>query len=1091
MPMSKICWRTAVLIAIAGCLGLAPAPAPADCTPVELRCEYRVDPLGIDVAQPRLFWKLQSNERGQRQTAYRVLVASTPQQLAADDADLWDSGRVESDATTHVAYAGPPLLSRTRCYWKVRVWDRSGTPSAWSQPALWTIGLIRPDDWHAQWITDPQAAQRAAVVGHNGYHSALATTADAAKWVAIDLGQAKKIDAVTLYPARPFDWQEDVPGFLYPLRFTIAVAGQADFSDAQTVVDQTGADVPPPGMQPQTYRFTSADARYVRLTVPKLRMRDPGNYAVAVAEMQVLAGGQVVSQGAKVTALDSVEMSHWSTRNLTDGVLEPRKPSADRYPAVTVRKRFVLDGPVRRATVYVTARGLYELRLNGRRVGEQILAPEWTDYDRKIQVQTYDVTDLVRPGENALGAFLGDGWYSGRLGLAPPPGRHFYGTHPQLLAQLEVERADGPQQVIATDGTWRATEEGPIRYSDILDGEAYDATREMPGWDQPGFADAGWNAARVSPRDERQLVWQPNEPIRVVQELAPLKLTEPKPGVHVFDLGQNMVGWVRAKLRGPAGTEVTLQYAEQLNPDGTVYTANLRGAPQRDTVILKDGETHFEPHFTYHGFRYVQVTGLPATPRQDDVLGRVFHSAAPDVGRFECDNPLLNQLMQNIVWVQRGNLHSSPTDCPQRDERLGWMGDIQAFSQTAIFNLDMAGFFTKWVPDVREAQHADGRFPDFAPQPFAQRLDRFFGVPAWGDAGVVVPWRMWVNYADRRLLEQHFAAMVAWNEYVLANNPDLLWRKGRHNDYGDWLNGDTLQLDGYPHGGNEVPKDVFATMFWKRSSELIGRMAAVLGRDAEARQFAERAAQIRAAFNWAYVAADGKIQGHTQAGYALALRFDMLDEPQQAKALEYLRDTIRAYKGHPSTGIQTTHRMLLELSERGQHAEACRLVLLDDVPSWGYMIRMGATTIWERWDGYVEGRGFQNPGMNSFNHWAFGAVGEWIWRNVAGINPDEQQPGYQHVIIRPRPGPGYTRARGEYNSIRGPIISDWRIDAGRIALDVQIPPGSTATVYVPTTQPNAVTESGQPVADAESVEPAGAAAFRVGSGRYCFRAPYP
>jgi alpha-L-rhamnosidase len=549
-----------------------------------------------------------------------------------------------------------------------------------------------------------------------------------------------------------------------------------------------------------------------------------------------------------------------------------------------------------------------------------------------------------------------------------------------------------------------------------------------------------------------------------------------------------MVGWVRADLRGEVGDEVVLQYAERLNPDGTVYTANLRGAPQRDVCILGRTEvTRFEPHFTYHGFRYVQVTGLAVPPVQGDVVGRVFHNAAPKVGTFDSDSPLLNQLMHNVEWVQRGNMHSSPTDCPQRDERLGWMGDIQAFSQTAAFNMDMAAFLTKWLADVRDAQLGDGRFPDFAPQPFA--AERFHGTPAWGDAAVFVPWKMWVNYGDRRLLEKHFDAMLAWNEYVLAGNPDMLWTRGRGNDYGDWLNGDTLLLEGYPHGTNEVPKDVMATAFWKRSTELLARIAGVLGHAELEESLALRAEAIRSAFREAYVDADGRIAGDTQAGYALALRFGMLEGTAADRALEHLVAAIRAYRDHPSTGIQSTHRMLIELSERGLHQEAGRLVMLEDVPSWGYMVRMGATTIWERWDGFVEGRGFQNPGMNSFNHWALGSVGEWVWRTLVGINPDPEHPAYRHVEIRPRPLPGLTRVDGEHLSVRGPVRVAWELGAGEFRLDIQLPPGTEGTVVVPCRDPNRVTESGLGIEEAEGIEslPArepGTACFAVGSGSY-------
>jgi len=532
-----------------------------------------------------------------------------------------------------------------------------------------------------------------------------------------------------------------------------------------------------------------------------------------------------------------------------------------------------------------------------------------------------------------------------------------------------------------------------------------------------------------------------------------------------------------------------------LNEDGTIYTANLRSAPQVDRFILRgSGEEVFEPHFTYHGFRYVEVTGLPGAPGPDALVGRVFHSSSPDAGRLETSSSFLNQLMSNIVWTQRSNMHSTPTDCPQRDERLGWMGDIQAFSQTAIFNMDMAGFFTKWLRDVRDEQAEDGRFPDFAPNPVtALGKNDFFGVPAWGDAGTVVPWRMYQNYGDKRLLEQHFEAARRWVEFIRRNNPNLLWEKSRGNDYNDWLNGDTLILEGWPKTGGMVPKPVFATAFFAHSTDLVARMAEAIGRGEDARRYRELFARIKAAFNRAYVKPDGRMEGDTQAGYALALHFDLLPEELRPAALRYMLEGFRRYGGHLSTGIQSSHRLMLELTRYGQNDEAYRLLNLRTFPSWGFMIENGATTIWERWDGYVKGRGFQNPGMNSFNHWAFGAVGEWVWRHVAGINPDDHAPGFREFTIRPRPGGGVSWARGSYDSIRGRIATDWKIGSGAFTLHVTVPANTTATVYVPATEADSVKEGGKKAGEAAGVAflryESGSAVFRVASGTYAFTAP--
>ncbi|HEY5911906.1 MAG TPA: glycoside hydrolase family 78 protein [Verrucomicrobiae bacterium] len=1063
-----------------------------------LRCEYLSEPRGLDVAKPRLSWELESDRRGERQTAFQVLVASSRELLRENHGDLWDTGRVESDQTAQVAYEGRTLCSRTACYWKVRVWDHGRKATSWSEPASWTMGLLEARDWQAKWIADAASAaeaQSGAAGGpHNGYHSELATSADEVKWVAIDLGDSRTLEGFRLFPARPYDWQPDTPGFLFPLRFKIEVAERADFSDARVVVDQTQADQPNPGTNAPAFTIAPTVARHVRLEATRLRVRSGNDYGLALAEMEVLSHGTNIARGAAVTARDSIESGGWSRNKLVDGRTQPQASTAlVSKPAILSRKGFSLDCKVRQATAYVTGLGVYELRLNGWRVGENILAPEWTSYGKRIQYQVYDVTRLVHPGENALGAMVGEGWYMGRLMGIPG---NAYGSFPRLLLQVEIDFANGRKQVVVTDGSWQTSTEGPIRAAGIYDGETYDARLEQPGWDRPGFDSAAWKPARVLEAESGRLVWQRNEPIRVSRELKPVSMAEPKPGVYVFDLGQNMVGWCRLKLKGAAGTTVTIRHAEMINEDGTVYTANLRGAPQIVRFTLRgDGLETFEPHFTYHGFRYVELTGLSEKPRLDSVVGRVFHSAAPETGRFECSHPAINQLMWNILWTQRANLMSSPTDCPQRDERFGWMGDIQAFSQTAIFNMDMAAFLTKWLQDVRDDQVDDGRFPDYAPHPGDPNAS-FTGVPAWGDAGVIVPWRMYQNYADTRLLVEHFDAARRWVDYIHRLNPDLIWAKGRGNDYNDWLNGDWVKQKDWPAKGGSVPKEVFATAFFAHSTELVARMAEIIGRKDDARRYRDLAQRIKAVFNEKFVKPDGRIEGDTQAGYALALNFGLLPAELRTKAAQHLVNNISQYSGHLSTGIQTTHRAMLELTANGYQGTAWGLLTNRSFPSWLYMIDNGATTIWERWDGYVKGRGFQDAGMNSFNHWAFGAVGEWIWRNVAGINPDDAAPGYKHFIVHPRCCAGLTWARGSYDSIHGTISSEWRIEDGTFKLDVRVPPNTTATVYVPATNPKAVREGRSLATSAPGVdllgpsEP-GAVRYRIQSGRYSFSAPVP
>jgi alpha-L-rhamnosidase len=887
----------------------------------QLRCEYLTNPPGIDVAHPRLTWRVESPGRAQSQSAYQILVASSEEKLAANEGDLWDSGKVVSAQSIHVAYAGQTLTSGLRCWWKVRVWDTQDNSSAYSAPAWWEMGLLQSSDWQAQWISlDEQAT--------------------------------------------------------------------------------TGED-------------------------------------------------------------ESVN-------------LEMRALEACPY----LRKDIKLKQPIQRARLYVTARGLYEISINGQRVGEAVLAPGWTDYHKRIQYQTYDVTSLVRQGENALGAILGPGWYSGHVGF-PHSGKknyYHYGSRMQLLLQLHITYTDQSSEVIVSDGTWKGTNSGPILYSDMLAGESYDARKELIGWNQVGFDDTDWYAVATQALDAVPLVADRAQPILVTEKLQPHGISEVLPGVFIFDMGQNMVGWVRLRVAGEAGTKVQLRFAEVLNPDGTLYTANLRSARQIDTYILKGGgEEFFEPRFTFHGFRYVEITGYPGTPPLDALTGCVIHSATPPVGSFECSHPMVNQLQRNIVWGQRGNFISVPTDCPQRDERLGWMGDAQIFVNTACYNMDVAAFFTKWLNDVQDAQSEEGDFSDVSPRLIVTTN----GAPAWGDAGVIVPWTLYRMYGDTRIIEEHYDAMTRWIAYLERANPDYLRVNNLGDNYGDWL---SINAD--------TPKEVLATAYYAYDAKLLAEMASAIGRHKDTEKYHALFQSIRSAFCDAFVRSDGSIKNATQTCYVLALHMDLLPADLHPLAAKHLVADIEQRGWHLSTGFVGVGYLCLVLSEAGYTNVAYRLLLNDTFPSWGYSIKHGATTIWERWDGWTEEQGFQSPSMNSFNHYAFGSVGQWLYQYVAGITMDLSQPGKQRCIIRPYPHDELTFVDAEYDSICGPIRSRWRSDNGSFTLSISLPANVSATVYIPASNKEQVYEGSVPAPGAEGVtflrEENGQAIFAVQSGNYEF-----
>ena len=719
-----------------------------------------------------------------------------------------------------------------------------------------------------------------------------------------------------------------------------------------------------------------------------------------------------------------------------------RVPSP-RRPCAYLRRSFHLDGPVLRARLYATALGVYEPYVNGLAAGEDRFAPGWTEYTRRLQYQTYDVTALLAPGENVVGVILGDGWYAGSVGWF---GTEIYGPAPAALVQLEVEFADGSTIRIASDASWRCLE-GPILTSDIVMGETYDARRERPEWCRPGLSEADLDLVEETEPNEVTLVAQVDPPVRVMHELHPIAITRMLPDSHIVDMGQNMAGWVRITLQGEAGTSVSLRHGEILNQDGTLYTANLRKAQQRDEYILAGGVETFEPRFTYHGFRYVEVSGYAGPLSAEDVTALVAYSSMAESGSFQCSNPMLNDLHRCIVWTQRANFLSVPTDCPQRDERLGWMGDAQMFAPTASFTMDMETFFRKWIDDILDAQQPDGAFTDVSPH--VGTVD--IGSPAWADAGVIVPWNVYLWYADRELLERCYPAAVRWIEYLRGTSDRLI----RHDTpYADWLNVRAV-----------TPPAVVATAYFAYSTAVVSRMARALAHTEDADRLEALCEEIAAAFRRAFVDVEGVISGDTQTAYVLALRLGLLLPDRRRKALLRLVADIESRDMHLSTGIVGT-RWLLQVLADGGHADvAYRLLQNCDYPSWGYFLQRGATTIWERWDAWLRGWGLQNPRMNSFNHYALGTVGEFLHEYVAGLAPDPAAPGFRHAIIHPRIGGGLTWAEASYQSIYGEISVRWERAGGVFRLDVTVPPNARAGVVLPAGAIDAITESGRPVGE--------------------------
>ncbi|MGW0890649.1 family 78 glycoside hydrolase catalytic domain [Saccharopolyspora sp. NPDC002578] len=697
-----------------------------------------------------------------------------------------------------------------------------------------------------------------------------------------------------------------------------------------------------------------------------------------------------------------------------------------------LRKDFHVAAPVVRARLYATALGVYEPELNGHRVGDHRLAPGWTDYRVRVQYQTYDVTELVRDGDNVLGAHLGPGWYAGHVGMFGP-GQ--YGDRPLLRAQLELDHADGSRSTVGTDDGWR-TATGAIRSSDLLMGEEQDARAATPGWSSPGYDASSWTAVEVDDGIAVAPVAQADPPVRATEQLPAVNRTEPAPGTFVYDLGQNIVGVVRLHVDAAAGTEVRVRHAEVLNPDGTAYTDNLREATATDTYVLAGGAAVLEPKFTFHGFRYVEVTG--AAPEPADVVGLVLHSDLPQTMSLSTDQPMLDRLQRNITWGQRGNFLSIPTDTPARDERLGWTGDINVFCGTAAYVAGSAGFLAKWTTDLRDAQSADGAFPDVAPAVG----DLGAGTAGWGDAGVTVPWLLYERFGDRRALAENYPAMLRWLDHLTATSDgDLRPADGAR--YGDWLNVD-----------EETRRDLIATAWVGYAARAAAQAADALGETADAQRHRDHHGRVREAFQRAYLDETGRLRddaaagrGDTQTGYVLALSFDLVPAELRAAGADRLVSLIEQRGGHLATGFLGTPYLLPVLTDTGHLDTAYRLLEQREFPSWGYQIDRGATTMWERWDSIRPDGEFNDPSMNSFNHYAYGSVGEWMYRTIAGIEPLD--PGFRRVLVRPRPGGGVRRAAARFSGPYGEIATRWsRVDGG-YRLEAEVPVNTTAEVHVP------------------------------------------
>jgi alpha-L-rhamnosidase len=842
---------------------------------VSLQCESQVNPLGIDREKPLLQWKIADSRRGAKQTASQILVASSSDNIRKDVGDLWDTGKIESDQSVHVAYAGKPLQSGMTYYWKARVWDQDGKVSGWSEPALWEMGLLSASDWQASWV------------------------------------------------ARSMD--------------------------------------------------------------------------------------------------------------------EPSR-------SVYMRKEINLpDKTIQKARLYVTGLGNYVFYINGNRVGIDLLTPGWTDFPKRLEYQVYDVSLLLVDGGNSLGAILGSMWWSGGLGWQ---GGTRYSEGPlKLLAQLQVDFSDGSKEVFTTDTSWK-WHNSPIVADHIYHGETYDANLEIAGWNNPGYDDGSWAAAE--PAGYEGMLVGPRFPaLREQMQLTPVSLSEPVPGEYVYDLGQNMVGWAQVFVNAPKGDTITIRLAELLHDDGTVAQENLRSAKVTDRIISDGEPLVWEPKFTYHGFQYVQISGLKEKPAQTDLIGKVIYTDQPFIGKLETSNELINRINRNITWGQRGNFFTVPTDCPQRDERLGWMGDAQIFAPTANFNMHLDRYWTKWMFDIFDGQDEAGWVHDVSPAVVVGGPSK----PGWGDACVIVPWMTYRYYGNTRIIEENYENMKRWVEYMHSKSENLIyvWQEGKRdwNGYGDWI------------AVEPTPSGPIGTAYFAYTAGLLSKMAGIIGNVTDETYYAGLSEKIAAAYNEKYWDKESlNYPGATQTASLLPLAFNLTSPELRDQVVKNLIENVKAKDVHPTTGFLGTGYILPMLSKHGYHDLAYRMINQTTYPSWGYMVEKGATSIWELWNSDTE----RPEGMNSRNHFALGCVGEWMWNTLAGVNICDDQPGFRRVIIKPEPVADLKWVKAEYETNYGKIVVDWKVDGTNFSMNLTVPANSSALVIMPELKAGAiVTESGKDV----------------------------
>jgi alpha-L-rhamnosidase len=1088
-------------------VSLAPAQQSAKSTgPAALEVDNLKRPLGIDDPAPRFSWQLRDSRPGARQTGYEIQVASRPELLRTNSPDVWNSEPVESGQSVGIPYAGPALKPSTRYFWRVKLKGVSGIPYPASDNSWFETGLLGEEGWRAPWIgyeTPEEATVRHAP----------------AEWIA---NPDAKTPAVDAGPEQRFDYRTTIQ-LKQPVKSAVLFSTAQDTVSAWVNGTQVLTEAPLTPFKQMPWK------KFVRAEVAQ--QLKPGGNSIAIEALHYVVNpnGMATEDAPPMIATLVVEYDDgswasfqtdanwktavhaadgWQRKEFDDGgwktavewtPLSGRRSESLGNPWIpdsvkALRHTFDVSSPVKSARLYATALGSYEMFLNGKRVGDEVLAPGWTDYRERVVYQTYDVTGMVTGGANVLGALLAPGWYETPLEWFQQPNN--YGvTPPALRAQLRIEHSDGSVEWVTADANWQARP-SYILSSEIYDGEAQNEAFQLRSWTEPDHVVPPWGKALLIQPAPVKIVAQDFPPIRVERELQAKTLTQPKPGVWVYDFGQNFSGVERLRASSPGGVlGVQARFAEVLSSDGTIYTENLRTAKATDYFdIESERPEEFTPQFTFHGFRYAELTGLFPAPTKDAVVGLVIHTDAPFTVKLSTGSAMINQLWSNVLWGQRSNFVGLPTDCPQRDERLGWMGDAQVFWRAASYNMDLAAFSRKFAADMRGTQVGSPYYGIFSPGTVRPHEE---SAAAWSDAGVIVPWTSWLQTGDTTIIGQNWDAMERYLHAILAANPDFLWKNEYGEPFGDWLS---------PEG--KTDEVLIASAYWAWDARLMAQMAQATGRTADEQRYDELFEKIRAAFQKQFVRGDGFVAGadnsasvfgvinnpnarseggDTQTGYVLALHMDLLPESLRAAAAKRLVAKIQANHNLLGTGFLGTPYLLEELTKAGYRQLAYTLLLQTQYPSWGYMVTHGATTMWERWNG---DQMRSDPSMNSYNHYAYGAVADWIYRYAAGIDTAPSDPGFHTIVLHPVFDQRLGHLAFDYESAYGPIHSDWTASGSTAEWHVTIPANTTGWLPLSDGEAARYKLDGKPLANSKTARAAkrdGQDGFELAPGGYAFQ----